>query len=102
MTTMVVTMVVMVMVVVMIMVVVVVCIELFRRDGLLRHLRKLQDVVHRLVLEDRRPEFGEELRIAAIIVVDLALLTRELPDALEQGAAHLLVGDLDLLARADL
>jgi hypothetical protein len=64
----------------------------------LRHLGELEDVVHHLVLEDRRPELGEELRVAAVIVIDLTLLPWKLPDALEQRTAHLVVGDGDLTA----
>ena len=45
---------------------------------------------------------ASELRVVAVVIVDLALLPRELPDALEQRAAHLVVGDVDLVARADL
>ena len=77
-------------------------VKLFGRHLGVRHLGELEDVIDGLVLEDRRPELGEELRVAAIIIVDLALLARELPDALEQRAAHFLVGNGDLIARADL
>jgi len=100
-------MVVMIMVVVMMMMGVVVVlvrvgVELFRCYRLLRHLGQLENVVDDLVLEDRRPELGEKLGVVAVIVVDFALLAWELPHALKQGAAHLIVGDGDLVAGADL
>ncbi len=73
-------------------------IEHLGADRRLRHLGELENVVHHLVLEDRRPELGEELGVAAVIVVDLPLLPRKLPDALEQCTAHLVVGNGDLTA----
>ncbi len=100
---MVVVVVVMIMIVVMMVVVVmVVMVVVLVRIGVkflgshlgLRHLGELEDVVHRLVLENRRPELGQQLRIVAVIVVDLPLLARKLLHPIEQRAAHLLVGDL--------
>jgi len=99
-------MVVMIMVVVVMVGVVVVLVrigvKLFRCHRLLGHLGELENVIDHLVLEDRRPELGEKLGVVAVIVVDFALLARELPHALEQRAAHLVVGDGDLIASADL
>src|SRR6188472_172731 len=77
-------------------------VKLFRCHRLLGHLGELENVIDHLVLEDRRPELGEKLGVVAVIVVDFALLARELPHALEQRAAHLVVGDGDLIASADL
>ena len=103
-TIVVVTMIVVMFVVVMGVVVVLVRIgvELFWGHGLFRHLGKLEDIVDHLVLEDRRPKLGEKLRVVSVIVVDLALLARELPHALKQCSAHLFVGDGNLIAGADL
>ena len=95
-------MVVMIMVVVVMVGVVVVLVrigvKLFRCHRLLGHLGELENVIDHLVLEDRRPELGEKLGVVAVIVVDFALLAWELPHALKQGAAHLIVGDGDLVA----
>src|SRR5215472_2402972 len=77
-------------------------VELFGTHGLFRHLGKLEDIVDHLVLEDRRSEFGEKLRVVSVIVVDLALLAWELSHALEQRSAHLFVGDGNLVAGANL
>src|SRR4026208_1203839 len=77
-------------------------VKLFRCHRLLGHLGELENVIDHLVLEDRRPELGEKLGVVAVIVVDFALLAREPPHALEQRAAHLVVGDGDLIASADL
>src|SRR5215469_6163003 len=77
-------------------------VELFGSHGLFRHLGKLEDIVDHLVLEDRRSEFGEKLRVVSVIVVDLALLAWELSHALEQRSAHLFVGDGNLVAGANL
>ena len=66
-----------------------------------RHVGQLEDEIDHLVLEDRRPELGQELGVVAVVVEDLALLAGKLPHALEQGPAHLLVGDGDLIAGAD-
>src|SRR4029453_19325496 len=90
-----------VVVIMMVMVVVGIGEELFGLHLLFRHLGQFEDEVHGLVLEDRRPELGEELGVVAIMVVDPALLAGELAHALEQGPAHLLVGDGDLVAGAD-
>ena len=95
---MVVTVIIMIVVVIMMgMVGIGVGIELLRSHSLFGYFGQLEDVVHRLVLVNRRPELGQELRVVAVIVVDLALLAGELAHALEQRAAHLLVchGDAD-------
>src|SRR3990172_13014133 len=65
-------------------------IELLWAHFRVRHLGEFEDIIHSLVLENRRPELGEELGVAAVIVVELALLARKLPHALQQRAAHLL------------
>src|SRR5262245_20866870 len=96
--------VVMVMVVIvamMVMVAVGINVKLFGLHLLFRHLGQFEDEIDGLVFEDRRPELGEELGVVAVVVVDLALLAGELAHALEQGPAHLLVGDGDLVAGAD-
>src|SRR4029078_1082132 len=77
-------------------------VKLFRCHRLLGHLGELENGIYHLVLEDLRPELGEKLGGVAVIVLDFALLARERPHALEQGAAHLVVGDGDLIASADL
>src|SRR5262245_26818613 len=88
--------------VVMVMVFVGVGEELFGLHLLFRHLGQFEDEIDGLVLEDRRPELGEELRVVAVVVVDLTLLAGKLAHALEQSPAHLLVGDGDFVAGADL
>ena len=77
-------------------------VELLGAHLLVGDLGEFGDVVDHLVLVDRRPELGEHARIIAIEIVDLALLARELADALHQRAVHLVVGDLDLLTLSDL
>ena len=77
-------------------------VELFRGHRLVGDFGELDDVVDHLVLEDRRAELGQELRVAAVVIVDLALLPGKLSHTLEQRAAHLVVSDVDLIARADL
>src|SRR4029079_8134092 len=67
-----------------------------------RYLGEFEHVVDGFILEDRRPELSKELGVVAVIIVDLAFLARELPDALEQRPAHFLVGHGDLVARAAL
>ena len=59
-------------------------------------------MVDDLLLEQRRAKLGERLRIVAVEVVDLLLLTRELPDPGEQGLVDLIVRDLDIGRLADL
>src|SRR5262245_18406164 len=98
--------VVVVMVVIVAMVVmIVVCggvgVKLLRLHLLLRHLGQFEDAIDGLVLEDRRPELGEELGVVAVVVVDLAVLSGKMANALEQCPAHPLVGDNDLIAGAD-
>src|SRR5262249_42080453 len=98
--------VIMVMVMVVIMIVMVapagvsVCVKLLDTDLLLRHLGKLGDKVDHLVLKEGRPDLGKRLRIVAVEIVDLLLLTGKLPHALEQRAVHLVVRDFDLVAAA--
>src|SRR4029453_18025399 len=94
-------MIVIVVMVVMVVVVVGIGEEFFGLHLLFRHLGQLEDEIDGLVFEDRRPELGKELGVVAVMVVDPALLTGELAHALEQGPAHLLVGDGDLIAGAD-
>jgi hypothetical protein len=77
-------------------------IQLFRRNRRLPHLGQLDNVVDHLVFEDRGPELGEQLLVVAVVVVNLSLLAWELPHALKQCAAHLVVGDGYLIASADL
>ena len=77
-------------------------IELLGGDGLLAHVSELSDEIDYLVLEDWSAEFCQHLRVATVEVVDFPLLPRELLDALQKRAVHLVVGDLDLVAGADL
>ena len=95
--------VVMVMIVIVVMVVVIVVImmvmtgvvrirvQLLGGHRLLLHARKLGDEVDHLVLEDRGPDLGERLRVVAVEIVNLPLLSRKLPHALEESAVHLVV-----------
>src|SRR4029079_4459350 len=76
-------------------------VELLGGHWLLGHLGELDDKVDDLLLEDRCPDLGEHFRVVAVEIVDLPLLPGELPDALEQRPVHLVVGDFDLVARAD-
>src|SRR5512143_2938538 len=99
---MIVVMAVVIMAVVMVMVLVGVGVKLLHAHRLLGDLGELEDVVDHLVLEDRRAELCEELGVVAVLVVDLALLARKLPDALKQSAADFVVGDRDLVVRSHL
>src|SRR6478736_173712 len=94
-----------VMIMIMMMMVVIIAIrvgvEFLRAHLLVGDLGKFGDVVDHLVLVDRSPELGEQARIIAIEIVDLALLAREFADALHQRPVHLVVGDLDLLTLSD-
>src|SRR5262245_17794459 len=58
-------------------------IKLFGTHFLLRYLGELGDVIDYFVLIDRGAEFRQHARVVAIEVVDLALLSGELPDALQ-------------------
>src|SRR5262249_11815507 len=107
---MVVVMMTMIMVVIVVMVVIVMSVIMIAIRVGVKHLRghllfldlgQFKDEVHRLVLEDGRSELGEELRVVAVVLVDLPLLARKLPHALKQRAADLFVGDGDLIAGAN-
>src|ERR1043165_1584375 len=76
-------------------------IELLARDLLLSHLGKLDHEVDDLFLVDRRTQARDRLRIIAVVFPHLLLLPGELARALDDGALHLFVSDLDLILVAD-
>src|SRR6185312_1790242 len=89
---MIVVVVVVVIVVVMVVIGVGIGVKFLGRHLGVRYLGEFEHVVDGFILEDRRPELSKELGVVAVIIVDLAFLARELPDALEQRPAHFLVG----------
>ena len=64
-------------------------------DRLVLHLHLREDVVDDLLLEDRRADLGQRLRVLPVELPDLAFLAGELPGPLDQGLGDLVVGDLD-------
>jgi hypothetical protein len=77
-------------------------IELFGRHLLVGDPGEFGDVVDHLILVNWRAEFGKHARVVAVEVIELPLLARELPNALQERAVYLLVSDLDLLAAPNL
>ena len=73
-----------------------------RRHLLLVDLGEFEHEVDHLVLEDRRAQLRQHLRVVAVVVPDLLFLAGELAGALDQRAAHLFVGDGDVVLLADL
>src|SRR6476661_8960065 len=91
-----------VVVVVMVMIGVGIGVKFLGRHLGVRYLGEFEHVVDGFILEDRRPELSKELGVVAVIIVDLAFLARELPDALEQRPAHFFVGHVFFVWYADL
>ena len=65
-------------------------------------LDQFEQVVDHLLLEDRRPERGDRVRIGPVVVDELLLAARELAELRLQCTLHLGLGDLDLVLLADL
>src|SRR5256885_8633120 len=74
---------------------------LFRSDLLLGHLRKLDQEINHLFLVNRRAQAGDRLRVVAVVLPNLLLLSGKLARPLDHGALHLFVRDLDLVLIAD-
>src|SRR5947209_5491136 len=75
--------------------------ELVLVDLALTDLGLRNNVVDDLVLEDRGAQFGERLRILAVMIPDLLFLAGEGAGTLDQGLRHLIVVDLHLRFLAD-
>jgi len=73
----------------------------FAADGLFFDIGQAGNVVDHLLLEQRAADLDDRSGILLVEFVDLALLARELADALHQRPVHLVVGDLDLLTLSD-
>src|SRR5262245_16904575 len=75
--------------------------KLGARDLLLRYFCEFQDEVDDLLLEDRRPQGRDRIRILPIVVPDFLLATGILARLLDDRPRHLLVGYLDIVPLAD-
>src|SRR4051812_9647781 len=76
--------------------------ELFAAHLLFGLGGKFGDEIDDLVLEHRRTEAGQSLRVLAIIIVNLLLLAREPAHLGDQRLLMLVLGHFDLVAVADL
>src|SRR6185437_7909122 len=70
--------------------------------ALVGSLAKAGDVIDDLVLEHRRAQASQGLRVLAVEVVDLLLLAREAAHLGDQRLLVLVIGDLDVVLVADL
>src|SRR5580692_8580853 len=75
--------------------------QLFPRNRLVGDLRKLDQEIDDLFLEDRRAQAGQRAGIIAIIVPDLLFLAGHLPGPLHHRRGQLFVGHLDIVLLAD-
>src|ERR1700704_3071498 len=76
-------------------------VEFLARDRLVGHLGELDDIVHHLLLEDRRPQGRDRVRIFAVVVPNLLLAPGILARLLDDRPCDLVVGNLDIVLVAD-